>query len=669
MLERQGEGLDAFLQALLLATNEILAASIVVIAVSLLLYNLTRNLRNRVARTSSYVLGCVTISYVFDVFLSLGPGPAITETALRLQWIGIAFIPAAMFHLSDALLATTGLPSRGRRRRIVRIFYAISAAFFAAAALTGILITPTQTDVGLHLQSGPMFYLFLIYYISTNIVAFLFVNRARQRCLTRSTQRRMTYLQSAILTPAIGIFPYSVWLMPGDVFSVDVLTLVNVANIIIMAMLLFLSYPLSFFGSDIPDRVVKVELLRFLLRGPATGLLILAVIVFTTRGAQFFGLPGDDFMPFAVVAVVLLWQWSIALAMPWIEQQLVYRNEDDEQISHLQDLSDRLLTRNDLLQLIEATLEATCDYLQTQVAFVAMVRAGTLETIQQVGTLRFDADTLAQQSNDLITLVSHDNPHVHAFHTWGDYQVAALYSKRASSDNNLPQLIGIMGVEATTEHVQQPDEDRPNLLRFVRRAEQTLDDILLQSEIVAALEGLLPQVSTTRQRAEELEYRPGRQPLPIEPVRLPNRDEAYEQVRAALRHYWGGSGITHSRLLDLRVVQQALANGQDTPVSGLRAILQVAVEKLRPDGERTMTSPEWTLYNIVDLRFIEGKKVRDVARRLSVSEADLYRKQRVAIQAVTDELLEMEREALANAAQPARQAREQDQAGVVNPTV
>lgn len=43
---------------------------------------------------------------------------------------------------------------------------------------------------------------------------------------------------------------------------------------------------------------------------------------------------------------------------------------------------------------------------------------------------------------------------------------------------------------------------------------------------------------------------------------------------------------------------------------------------------------------------MEGRKVREVALRLAVSEADLYRKQRVAIEAVANAILEMERQAL-----------------------
>jgi hypothetical protein len=45
------------------------------------------------------------------------------------------------------------------------------------------------------------------------------------------------------------------------------------------------------------------------------------------------------------------------------------------------------------------------------------------------------------------------------------------------------------------------------------------------------------------------------------------------------------------------------------------------------------------------LRFVQGYKVRDVATRLVMSEADLYRKQRVAVEQVARVLADMERSA------------------------
>ncbi len=76
----------------------------------------------------------------------------------------------------------------------------------------------------------------------------------------------------------------------------------------------------------------------------------------------------------------------------------------------------------------------------------------------------------------------------------------------------------------------------------------------------------------------------------------------------------------------------------------LRAILGQAIDNLRPDGERRMTTAEWLLYNILELKFIQGMRVRDIAHRLAMSESDLYRKQRVAIKEVAQALAEMEQE-------------------------
>jgi hypothetical protein len=79
-------------------------------------------------------------------------------------------------------------------------------------------------------------------------------------------------------------------------------------------------------------------------------------------------------------------------------------------------------------------------------------------------------------------------------------------------------------------------------------------------------------------------------------------------------------------------------------VNALRSVLSSAVERVRPSGERRFTG-EWMLYNILEMKFLEGRKVRDVALRLAMSEADLYRKQRVAIEAVAVAITQMEKEA------------------------
>lgn len=108
-----------------------------------------------------------------------------------------------------------------------------------------------------------------------------------------------------------------------------------------------------------------------------------------------------------------------------------------------------------------------------------------------------------------------------------------------------------------------------------------------------------------------------------------------------LTHYWGGPKFTNNPLIKLQVVRE-LAEQEDGNVSNaLRTLLRRAVDEVRPRGDRKFTT-EWILYNILEMKFIEGRKVRDVAARLAMSEADLYRKQRVAVEAVAKAILEME---------------------------
>lgn len=624
--------------------SETLASTIVVVAASLLLYNLTRNLKDRIARTSGIVLGSVTVCYISDVLIALEPGPGTFEALLRFQWVGLAFLPAAMFHLSDALLATTGLPSRGRRRRVIRLLYLLGALFLILASFTDTIIDPLPIDNFISLDAGPLFVVYVAYYVIVNVTALFNVERARRRCITRSTKRRMMYLEIALLTPPIGVFPYSVLLGPGQEFTLEALLLVNIGNIVVILMLLFLAYPLSFFGSNIPDRVVKTELLRFVLRGPATGLLALVVILFTDPLSTAFDIPGGMFMPFATVAVILLWQWIIALALPRLEQRLIYPNEDDEQMARLQQLSERALSEKDLLQLIEAILEAACDYLRIEKAFLASVADNKPELIRAIGDIGFSNGEL---SHELAAVTNNLN----AARTvgtikvldWQGFWIIPLYRKQKTSPDQQVD-IGLLGIQALSEGFSADSDEYRSLLAFVRRLARALDDVLLMREIYTALEGLLPQLVITRSRATELEYRPGRNAQLQQETHpdLPERAQLVDQVHAALRHYWGGPGLSHSRLLELNIVNALAQESNITPLQALRDILLKAIEEQSPEGERNLKSPEWTIYNILYLRFIERRKARETARRLYMSEANLYRKQNVAIEAVADAILKLE---------------------------
>lgn len=637
--------MENFLSVLLNLVNETLSAAIVVVAASMLLYNLSRNLRNRIARTSGIVLACVTIVSLCDVFISLHPSSKILEATVRIQWIGIAFIPAASFHLSDALLSTTGLPSRGRRRRVSRLLYLISLVFVMAAAFSDILIKPVLRGSQLvNILGDALFPVYLAYFLIGITVAFINVQRARQRCLTRDTRRRMGYLQFAMLTPPLGIFPYSVLFGLSETGSVGMLLLVNVANFVLILMLLFLSYPLSFFGSRLPDRVVKTDLLRFMLRGPGTGLLSLAVIIFTGSATRILGLTASNFMSFAVVTVVLLWQWTVALALPWLEKRLIYADEDGDQLAKLQNLSERLLTRSDLLQVLDAILAATCDYLQANTAFVVSLTEAVPEITSAVGPARPSPKWLEESYTSIHDMLTSEKPtDTPTMLKWHSYWITPLYSKRRNPLSDEHPVTGFLGIQARSNEIDLTPDEWTALRHQVRRASEALDDLALQTEVYAALEGLLPQLTITRTRAAAVEYRAGREDTIASENGNIDREQFIEQVKAALRHYWGGPGLISSGLQGLTLMQAALNENDANPTRALRAVLLNAIEKQRPEGERKMLGAEWTIYNILVERFVEGHKVRDVAVKLALSEPDFYRKQRTAIETVADTLIEMEK--------------------------
>jgi GAF domain-containing protein len=632
------------LTSILDLVNETLAAAIVIVAVSLLLYTLTRNFQDRVARASVMVLFSVTATYVCDVLISLRPTEDMTLALLRAQWIGVALAPAALVHLSDALLETTGLPSRGRRRRILRVMYLIAAAFILLANFGDQLVAPISSGGRAALRAMPLMGVFIAFTIVACGFAFINVDRARRRCLTRATRRRMLYLEIALLTPILGVFPFSVFFNPGGEFTTGALVVLIATNVFVVLMLLFIAYPLSFFGSRFPDRVVKADLLRMVLRGPATGMLIVATLFFTGRVNRILDISGEEFSVFAVVGVVLFWQWMIDLALPQLDRWLIYGDDEDDQFTKIQQLNRQLLTETDLLMLLEGILAQARNQLQTGGAFVASINEGQPEVVRATGT---GHEIEAKPENLVPILGALQVATVSQPLTWEQFWLIPLTRQRGVNGG---QLIGVLGVQATNTAGTPSPEEISMLAHARRRAARTLDDLMLQEEVVAALEGLLPQFASSRTTIAEIEYQTGRtsaeRSSDFSTLNLPDRDQIVEQVAAAMRHYYGGPGLTKSRLLELTVVRKALEENDNEPTRALRAVLDKAIELQRPPGERDYRSQDWLIYNVIELRYIKKQRVREVANRLYMSDANLYRKQNLAIESVADTILRLEAEML-----------------------
>ncbi len=634
--------------------NETLTATVVIFSVSILLYNLSRHVQSRVTQASSVVLLCVTLTYLGDVFVSLDPGQRYLDVWLRFQWIGISIVPAALFHLSDALLATTGRPSRGRRRFVVRISYAIGATFAALAIFTDSLITGPETAIIPRMVAGSAFPIYMAYLVTIATVSMINVIRARRRCLTRYTRRRMTYLLSVFLSPIYGLFPFTVLFGELEQASTtSLLITLNLANLLILLMLAFMAYPLSFFGSDRPDRVIKAQLLEFLLRGPVTGAAVLAMILFVPRVTNFLGVDGDAAMPFAAVTTLLFLQWSITLAQPVLQRWLIYTS-DQQRAQWIQQLGDRLLTQADAAQLLESILAALCDSLRVPTAFVANVQAGQVQLVQVVGPLLPSPEALTGPELSMLVAkngaaeeaISDTLRRENGVFIWHSYWLLPLRHSQPPGHDAEAEPAGILGIWARAAAPDFLSDEWATLESLADQAAQVLEDVQLQSEVFLVLEGLASQMDAMRQWRGISRYGHVAQAPANAETDLTTSPDFSDWIKDALRDYWGGPRLTDSELLRLNIVWHEMEELDDSnPVRALRAVLARAIENLKPEGQRSLTTTEWILYNILEMRFLQGRKVRDVALRLAMSESDLYRKQRIAIEEVARQVVEMEHRA------------------------
>ncbi|MCX6034161.1 MAG: hypothetical protein NTV38_04175 [Chloroflexi bacterium] len=616
--------------------NDILTAGIAITAFSLFLYALSFNLRDRVARSFAIILLCVVVVFTSEALESSATFPDITALFLRLEWLGVIFLPPAYLHLSDAILVTTGRPSRGRRRIAVPSMYFISTIFLLLLGygyLLGPMVMTGQPAP--HLQRTTWTEVFTAYYAVTMIMAWVNFGRAYRHTLTRSGRRRMIYLLAGATAPALGSFPY---LLYGSVLAEShpylFWGMALASNLMVGGLIILMAYAVAFFGVSWPDRVVKSRLFKWIMRGPVTASAALGVMTIVRRVGEIFGIIYSGAVPAAMVTTVLLMEHTITLVAPFWER-FIFFGRDRADLALLQNLEERLITQNDLRQFLEAVLAAVRDHLQSPAAFVAAMDGGELSLVVSTGSLPLLKESKLSEALQMVTHEGNGNGNEYI---WGDYWLFPLHQPPETVDGE-PALLGLLGA------VRRPDqviltEQRQALKLLIKRAALALQDRRLQKSVFRSLEDLRPQVDMF-QRLRAVGRYDSKTSLLEES--LPPESDMAEWVRDALTHYWGGPKLTQNPLLNLQIVQQVLDEHNDNSANALRSILRQAMDNVRPEGERRFTG-EWILYNILEMKFVEGRKVREVASRLAMSEADLYRKQRVAIEEVARVILEMERQ-------------------------
>jgi hypothetical protein len=435
--------------------------------------------------------------------------------------------------------------------------------------------------------------------------------------------------------PAFGSFPY---LLYGSALAEShpyiFWGVALISNLFMGGLIIIMAYAVAFFGVSWPDRVVKSRLFKWIMRGPVTASAALGVMTIIRRVGESFGTIYSGAVPAAMVTTVLLMEHTITLVAP-LWERFIFFGRDRTDLALLQNLEERLITQNDLRQFLESVLAAVRDHLQASAAFVAALDGENLSIIESTRSLPLLKESKLSEALQVIT---HEGNGKTDGTIWGDYWLFPLH-KPAETLESEPTLLGIMGV------VRQPNQeilsDQYQALKLlIQRASMAFPYRLLQKSVFRSLEDLSPEVDRF-QRLRAVGRYDSKTNLLEET--LPPESDLAEWVRDALTHYWGGPKLTQNPLLNLQIVQRVLDEHNDNSANALRSILRQAIDNVRPEGERRFTG-EWILFNILEMKFVEGRKVREVANRLAMSEADLYRKQRVAIEEVARVILEMERQ-------------------------
>ncbi|MCL6509538.1 MAG: hypothetical protein K6U78_02510 [Anaerolineae bacterium] len=663
--------MDAFTGAVLGAVqllNRITVTGILVTAFALVIYIGLYNRRSPIARDYAIVLACVIGMYLGDLLAQvseLDPRADSAELWLRLQWIGVACIPAASLALSDSLLRATG-ESSPLRRLAIRISYGIGAATFFLVLVTPLIATPGVSTEGLtHLTPGPLFYLFTLYYFGSVAWATYNVFEARRRSLTATSKRRMTYFALAFAAPAVGMFPYLLPVGWPAVFPLLVPWIgILLVNMGVGAAITFMGYTVAYFGASAPDRVIKRRMVKYLIRGPLTAAAVITALVLSTRVERWLDLPGIFIGLVASATIILMVQWFIDMVQPTLDRLIA--GDDAEEVRRLQQFSARLMTTSDLTQYLENILAALCDLLRARTAFVTTCLAddeacavpinviiGNFTPDGSNGALPVPPDAVRSASalrpartlNGANDAAVEGKPARRAFEAENDFIVWGGYWLIPLRSQDVREVLGVMGLAARTAEPDLSDEEREGVAVLVAQAARALEDAAKQRRAFEALERLVPEADDMQRRMAGTRNPAAPTVADFERIPVDNHDDFTQLVRDALSQYWGGPKLAESPLLNLRVVSEAMKQENGNATKALRRVLAEAMERLKPDGTRSFTAAEWMLYNILELKIMQNMKVRDVARKLVMSESDLYRKQRAAFEEVARIVAEMEREA------------------------
>lgn len=623
---------------LLLRANELLAAIVLIVAFSLAAYIALHNWRYDSARALCVLLGTVVVVYGGDVLIARAVRLETVQFLLRAQWLGVALAPAAYLHLAHAL-ATYNQFDNKMRRWMVSAAYASSVIYFVLALTTDLIVTGGITVSALtRFDAGPLLWLYLPYLFGSLVWLGYTITRLWQQALTPALRRRMSYLLLTFPAPGLSIFPYLTLTNSNDTPpTLVVLTgSLVVAALLVIAMVV-LAYSLAFQSAYQPERLIKYDFSRWWLYGPSVGVTIILCLQTVPWLERRLGLPADTLITFAVMIMTVVMPIVISRARPFLDA-VIYRR-DRAEFDYLRSLPRQTFTHADLRQLLENTLVAVCGALRVQHGFVLANTNDTPAIVAMCGQRQPLQQMLEQSPPPTLLRAAREHPAhngtAHHFVVHNGLWLLPLHSPDG-------EQLGVMGVPAPANADDPERALSPDVYHLIdvmaHQVELALTTVGMQQRLFDVLRGMRPDMESLQQLNTRLEQATTTSLTTLEVPELTQHPEFAQMVKDALSHYWGGPKLTDSPLLALQSVRTAVREQGGSPTKALQSVLREAISNMRPDDQLDPSAQEWLLYNILDMRFLQGKRIRDVSNHLAMSESDYYRKQRVAIEQVARQL-------------------------------
>jgi CheY-like chemotaxis protein/AraC-like DNA-binding protein len=104
-------------------------------------------------------------------------------------------------------------------------------------------------------------------------------------------------------------------------------------------------------------------------------------------------------------------------------------------------------------------------------------------------------------------------------------------------------------------------------------------------------------------------------------------DQVINYLRSALHHLYEPDQLRHSPLVPLLGIE-----GRGDASSALKDILVKAIEEIRPGEEESQHSQGWMVYEVLFFRYVQGYSREAVANQLGISDRQLSREQRTAME-------------------------------------